>query len=457
MNKHLHDIDHYFKTALEEQKTIPSPWVWEKLDADLSKKEAKDFKKRYGNLKRIAAVLLLMFLSLLLYQVKQPSTKSSGIARNFLSIDSVSKENKKEEDQKITNRSFSNQVAEEKRKQKVSSNSFVPKTIQSSVPVKLNYATYKNEGEIAHSFSEGLQKNYEERKKNHSLVMPFNTILTNKNSTGLTATTISIASAHPLVQLYFFQQEKQLSGRTKNRKKDTWALHAFVSKDWWNYRLEDNSNSNVQNEDKVSVKRREKHEPSMSTGVFLSHRINRYFSLATGLVFSRSAILIEPQEVYAVKKPSGGIAYKLNLSSGYAYFSPFGASPLEGDSLLTSGAQHNLKYLSMPIAAQFQKQKKKIGFLIMGGLSLNKLLSATLKTEVNTSGQEMVSNSKLQGIKSMYLGFIANVGVEYKLSNQFSLKLSPSFRYALTPINKYGSVKTYPYNYGISAGASWRL
>lgn len=465
MNKNLHDIDDYFRLALEGKKTEPSLSVWERLDAVLSKNEAKKYKKKYSNLKKMAAVFLLMLLSLVLYEVKLklPSAKITGNAtennKNLLEHNGR-KEKKSDQNNHFDNGQIDNGENGGSNLKIPGRQSVSASERTSSLKKFLNQFKKETEAGTIDSATQIFLNRDKEKNKRTFTVLNTNEHLSAENSVpGFALQYGSVAPNTPDLKTPIISKQAAVFLHKKNQSKEIWKVSFYISKDWSNYRLENNSNFNGQNEDIRSFKRREKHEPSISTGLLINHKIKNGISVSTGLVFSRYVIAIDPQKLYAVQKPGGDVAYKFNLSSGYAFIQPaFSRYPSVGDSMVASSAQHNLDFLGIPIMAQFKKEKKKLSFGIAGGISLNRLIHAKLKTEVSNGGSsELVSFSKLQGMRQMYLGFIANAVVEYRLSNQFVLSVLPSFKYAATSITKDNAVKTFPYSYGLGIGASFRL
>lgn len=460
MNENLHDIDNYFRTALEEESIDPSHSVWERLDADLSKNEAKEYKRKYSNLKKLAAVFLFMLLSLVLYEVK-PKRQLAKLAENTPVENQKRLNQRGGEGKKLfqDNHSGNNLNKEANFETRVRQSVFAQEGTHHTKVFLGQFITKKSGEEI--QFRKPILANSEKAASKKTFIF-LNTerhlSAENPVSGFFLKDNFAISDTPDFKQVTVSMQTIP-SVHKKNPAKEAWAVKFYVSNDWSNYRLENNTNFSGQNEDIVAVKRREKHEPSMSGGFFVSRKLNNCISLSTGLAFSHSAIVIDPQKVYAVKKPGGDVGYKFNLSSGYTYIQPaFNTNPSVGDSMITSAAQHNLDYLILPVMGQFKKEKKRLGFGIAAGLSLNHLIHAKLKTEISTTGNsEMVSFSKLEGMRNMYLGFIADAPVEYRLSDHFYLSILPSFRYALTPITKDNGVKTFPYSYGLGVGARFKL
>ncbi len=69
MSENLHDIDKLFRDGIEGQEDMPSAKVWEAVDAGLDKSNVIHIKRKYDNLKRIAAILLLLLLSVVGYEI----------------------------------------------------------------------------------------------------------------------------------------------------------------------------------------------------------------------------------------------------------------------------------------------------------------------------------------------------------------------------------------------------
>ena len=81
MNENLHDIDKLFKSAIEQHQDTPSPAVWDNIDNKLDKSNVIDISKKYNNLKRVAAVLLLLLSGVAVYEYRSYRLKQD-FARN---------------------------------------------------------------------------------------------------------------------------------------------------------------------------------------------------------------------------------------------------------------------------------------------------------------------------------------------------------------------------------------
>ncbi len=80
MSENLHDIDKLFRDAIERHEDMPSEKLWDAVDAGLDKSNVIHIKRKYNNLKRIAAVLVLLLLSVVGYEIFKTKTGTEHIA-----------------------------------------------------------------------------------------------------------------------------------------------------------------------------------------------------------------------------------------------------------------------------------------------------------------------------------------------------------------------------------------
>src|SRR5262249_33868282 len=78
MSEPLHDIDKFFYDSIEGHSEYPPKKVWDKIEAGLDKNTAVVYKKKYLALKRAAAILLILFLGVLIYEIvnRQPGKEN---------------------------------------------------------------------------------------------------------------------------------------------------------------------------------------------------------------------------------------------------------------------------------------------------------------------------------------------------------------------------------------------
>jgi len=98
MNKDLHDLDDIFNSAHEQYEDDPSSGVWDKIKADLDRKDAEKYKRRFIGWKRVAVILILLLSGFVLYEsgiiVKRPGGNNNETLTSGLpGKDSIQKNN----------------------------------------------------------------------------------------------------------------------------------------------------------------------------------------------------------------------------------------------------------------------------------------------------------------------------------------------------------------------------
>ncbi len=244
---------------------------------------------------------------------------------------------------------------------------------------------------------------------------------------------------------------------TNNREKNKqlkrfqpfWMITAYASYDRIGYRLDSDQPTTIN-----SIKHREAHEPSYTTGLLLTRQLTPRLGLLTGFGYSNSAIGMRPQKTYAFRDPTGDVSYKYITSSGYTFFKPgFGTQPTVGDSLTTSEGKHTIESIGVPLLIKYTVINKKITIAPGAGIEANFITKANLEVEIEDAfNREIVTARKLNGARKTYLSFIADAEIRYNLNKKTAITLRPVYRNAISPITKNNVVETFPHSFGIGAG-----
>lgn len=429
MSRELHDTDGFFKTAYKKFEDTPSAMVWEKINADLDKKNDAPGKRGFILWRRFAILLVLLPISFILFDTDMTKTGAGISDKNAIPVTTGTQKISTlhpPEEQHSTNkiRSVSPHITIEFRKEKYASGKLNEVS---------NFRVKQQEIAVA-SIDPGDLQN----------------AVVNGVSLYDKSNTSKLSAGLPAINNFSL-----LKKQDRNRFfKPYWLITAFVSYDQANYMLDSDVPDNI-----TSIKHREVHEPSFSGGVLATRQLTSHWGLQTGLIFSHTVIGISPQKMYAFQDPAGDVAYKYITSSGYAYIKPgSGAPPSFGDSLTTSEAAHSLNQVSVPLSVRYRMEKNKLSVTPGAGIMANFLTSARVEIEIeDASHKEIVFVNKLSGAKSFYWSTVIDVDVQYKLSKKLSLNLQPTFQYALSPITENEIVETFPYSFGIRAGLTLKF
>lgn len=486
MDKNLHDIDNIFSKAHQHYREEPSDSAWEKIRATLDKDDVEKYKKRFIGWKRIAIVLLLLLSGLVIYNIEKKSAESTSLntkkeilpMASPVQIDAQLPEQNhpietdlKETDVAVNANITVNDINTPDKKINKKTKTDLPKNNKQQESKKKKFSRYTQKFLTISKNQPGILQN---KGKNNAV-----DTLQSENVTVRKISIVPVEVLHKIIKDEFVIKSPSvvmsLMPDSKARKavlvinrklsisafKPYWSIVAFASNDWGQYKLENdvqNNNGNYQNE-REEINNRETHKLSFSTGVFAIRQYSKKWGLKTGLIYSHTAITINPQEMYAGNTPDGSVAYKYITSSGYGFVKPkFGLPLAVGDSLQSTEAQHNLKSVSVPLMLTYRYDKKKILIIPSVGISTNYITKATVQTEVRDAlNKEKVSINGLNGMKNFYFGLVADVNLQYKAGDKWAINLLPSFKYAISPITKSNVVKTYPYSIGIGAGISYEF
>ncbi len=504
MNEDLHNIEHLFYSALDDNEETPSQNVWDGVERRLDKDSIASIKKKYTNLKKIA-ILLLLLLGISIYEMdridndrnlakngrtdrrnqqgfnrsidkahdakpgnisgiaveprnkanmlkgnKQPdaaANKSEKLimkAKEVISINPLSQNQNTIATINAQNNFSKVEMISKSSKKKFTSKPFYKIKIKNATTAEGQQSTAQANGEPA-----VYQIPFPESLKNIPIQ---NMILKSGDSIDVKKSSPPLwASA---IKAFDTRIKNVVSNRKKRRERlSRLAITPFFSPDITWYRLQDDDINN-QSGNANEIEAEEKHEFSSTYGVLMDYKINNHWGLQSGLTLSNTNINTEPQTIYAQPDNIGNVKYRINTSSGYGFIlPPYSANPAIGDSLYAFTSTHSLQYIGIPIAATYGLAKGKLIFSVMAGLSINFLTNKKIETTVEKgfdNSTETVNN--IQGLKKVYFSGLAGAGIDYKLTKKTFLAFAPTMRLALNPINKNAIVKSFPMFFGSSIG-----
>jgi hypothetical protein len=108
----------------------------------------------------------------------------------------------------------------------------------------------------------------------------------------------------------------------------------------------------------------------------------------------------------------------------------------------------------MPFMLRYKLIDKNIDFNLIGGLAYNFLINNNVHTVIDGSKYYI---GKTEGLNPILVSSSMGMGIEYTISDKFSLNLEPTFRYYLSPFGDATGVKTHPYSFGVFSGLSFKF
>lgn len=472
MSDDLHNIDRLFKQGIEGEEDNPPPHLWNRISEELDGKKPPVRIRRFGAYLSGAAALLIIASVSLIYilGVHSESSPKQDVVKTSQSEDAPLR--KKSENISHTNESIPSALqlsapnlndSTESIKEGNGSKKFqIPAQVVSKAkdnePITNNSnidlsatSLQKNEiaeprelagGQVNHTTNEPLP-NFTYRP----LATPLLPDKLSKEQNWMPATapaySMIAGSSKPSIQRY--------------RPHSPFSLSLFYEPGFASVRLKDQNNDAPppgRRRSDVEIREKEQYSTVVRTGILMDYRINRRWSVQSGIAFSSSTINIAPQTIYAQHDGSGNIRYRIECSSGYSYLPAKQGGALQaGDSTKALGSKNVLQYVMIPVSARYHLTSNRFTFSPALGISANFLTKGNIETTLNnTASNEKASNSKIEGLHATYFSGQVNFMTEYNLTQNLSVGLGPSANFAITSINKQTTtVRSYPNSFGATA------
>src|ERR1700704_4370705 len=94
MSEDLQNVDHLFRGTIDSHEEIPSKGVWDRLQSQLDKEDAAIYKRKFIMARRAALALLLLLLSVVMYETSVSWYGSKKVDHNNIGNDEVKSRNK---------------------------------------------------------------------------------------------------------------------------------------------------------------------------------------------------------------------------------------------------------------------------------------------------------------------------------------------------------------------------
>lgn len=477
MDEHLHKgIGKQFRDEINALSQQPRKQVWENIDQVLDKTDAKTYKDKFIRLKKRSMLLLLLLIGFSIFSVfyfnasknrinPQVVVPGPGLAGKKLEEPVRSKE--------INNTIMGKQeiVLPNERTQKQLDNVNIPagnrlnnKEEKLFTPRKVTVAyngktvvKITNPATTEKAAGNNEIENTENTPLKKAAEAIFGDVVNKPGGTEKKLIQIEDVSKKDSLTVTTVNLSSKKSNKKQRNFTPRFTLTAFAAPDYSKYRLTNGKHSNYDNS--AGIATRERSDLSSSFGILFGYKVGNKITIQSGLIYSSTNISIAPTKIFAEKDNTGAIKFRYNTSSGYGYLLPsFSNTPAVGDSLFADGANHTLRYISIPVIAKYKLGNKNITFNPGVGITFNFLTKATLTTDLaDQVNRETEYISKLESIKKVSYGLILVPEVQYQLSKKWSISATPYFKYSLEPINKDNIVKTYPYTFGLGVGVVFKF
>lgn len=217
---------------------------------------------------------------------------------------------------------------------------------------------------------------------------------------------------------------------------------------------------------------------SYAGGIGLSYRINKRFSIQTGLYYSSYG-----QKIGGVNSFAGFSRYSdakgngdfmvmtsngpVQTSNGDVFISAvnhgrvmtqYGNDVFDPEkanlSFVDNALMQNFSYIQMPVTVRYKLLDRNIDFNLLGGVSYDFLVGNN--AFARTDGGKFPIGST-EGLNTLIFSSSVGMGMEYNFSEKVSLNMEPTFRYFLNPFNNSAGTRIHPYSFGIFSGFSYKF
>lgn len=246
----------------------------------------------------------------------------------------------------------------------------------------------------------------------------------------------------------------------KIKRPGRWSVTAFFAPDITTRNLEQNFYSTL-DEKKEEIIRTEKNgQLDFTVGARLEYRIDKHWSVQSGLSFSTNTIDIAQKMTFARFDKDGALKFRFNLSTGYAFMKgkSLPAPRFLGDSALALSSSSVLHYVNVPLIFKYNFAKGRFNFSSQAGIVARFITRESIDAVYSNNGaNEKAIANEIQGLKRTYMNGVVGLGVDYAISKKVALTLFPSFNFATSSINRDAPVKAYPNTLSIASGVRMSL
>jgi hypothetical protein len=223
----------------------------------------------------------------------------------------------------------------------------------------------------------------------------------------------------------------------------------------------------------------EKAVVSYTGGVSFSYKINKRFSIQSGLYYSslgqevdginsyggfkkyddskgdnnfkvlttNGTVLTNNSDVFLI---ASGSADRVLTNYNRDVFDP-GKANL---SYINNTMRQNFSYLELPVSIRYKIIDKALDINLIGGVSYNFLVNNSVYTILDGDKYPI---GETGGLNPLSLSSTFGMGMEYRVSGSFSVNVEPTFRYYLNAFNPAVSSGVHPYSFGIFSGLSYKF
>jgi hypothetical protein len=254
---------------------------------------------------------------------------------------------------------------------------------------------------------------------------------------------------------------------------EKWSIAAMASPTYY-------SRFSSQNSDNVNqLMASEQSIVSYTGGFAVSYKINKRFSIQTGLLYATMGQKVDGinsfggfhkyfeskgTHNFAVVTSSGSVltsnpdVYLLADGSGERVLTEYNRDvfdPMKANlQYIDNNIIQNFSYIQLPVVLRYKIIDRSVDFNLSGGVSYDMLIDNSVYSGIDGDKYPIGTTN---GLNPFTITSSFGMGLEYSLSKKMSLNLEPTFRYYLNPFNGSSGLKVHPYSIGVFSGFSYKF
>ena len=459
MDERRANIDLAFRNGLKDYEVLPPPDVWISIDKRLDRKEKPVFLIRAA-----ASLAVLMLLGSLAYfwVAKKPEPKGTFL---FAA------------DQESTGPIYTiagkNDAAI--RKLAVASPALTPAPLVAHVPSEpVEQVADQTPVRIANVIPEaGFRIPVKMNKRDiikHGLGKIEKKEFYASASPSSSAPSLNVNSVNTLYQDYLYAASSESYTPTlKNR----WSVSTLASPTYYGKITSGSDQLTKQ------ISESEQKVVTYSGGIAVAYKLNKRFSIQSGLFYSSMGQELEGISSYAgfqkYDRTKGDNNFVILTSAGRVTTNNpdvFLSADMNNARLITSynkdvfgpqkasldylnnSVRQSFSYLEVPVYVKYKVIDRTVDVNLIGGMSYNLLVNNSVYTVIDGS-KYMIGTT--EGLNSFAISSSVGMDLEYNFSGKFSLNIEPTFRYYMNAFNNSANSQFHPYSFGVFSGITYRF
>lgn len=461
MNSNLNNIDSLLKRELKNYSVSAPDDVWNHIENQLDYNKRIKFQRFYKIAAAIASIVLIGSVTLLTLNHK-PKTELTASNEILIENNPIEKNQRKEPIEQQISTSSKQEINLAKIQKPVKSNE------------KVFYAQNSKSAKQIDE-SELNEADSESTKLNKLSLLPAK-IYAQKITSNIVYSISSINQNDYFgieVVDFYANLDESANSKANDRK---WLIGGEFSP-LYSYRLiTQGAIIESSNYDQL-----ESPVTSYAGGVNVQYKTSKRLTIQTGVYYSTMGQALDYLSVYAnqayslvsdkfkdkyiqnyeLQNSAGTISFSTpyvvvderahrvrDISSTKGYFDV--SDPIFQD--LKAEIQQNFQYIEVPVIIRYKLIDKVLDLNFIGGLGANFLVGNNVYL-VQGNAREMIGETS--GVNTINYSGSVGFGIEYPLLNRISIRLEPSLKYYLNPINTSSSYESHPYAFGIYTGFNY--